>query len=581
MSPTLRLLFYVRRVRKQYLIGIALTLGYALCFQLVPLAVRDVKAQLERGAEMARVTDAVLWLVAVAVGFAALRLSSQIALFDAARQIEYELRNDLFSHLQRLPQSFFASHRTGDLMSRAVNDINSVRLALGMGLRNALQTPVLYVGAFGVMFALDWRLALVVALPYPLFIAIGQVFGRRLHAANLEAQEQLGAVSTAVQENAAGVLVVRSYALEDAERARFERENARLYRRAVRLARTNAALQPIVGLLPATAMMLVLFVGGARVQAGSLSVADVWAFYLYIFMLTFPTFMLGWVFAIAQRGLAALQRLGEVLDTLPSIRDRDDALTLDAVGGRIEIRGLDFRHADDGRRPALRGVELDVAAGQTLGVVGPVGAGKSTLVSVVPRLLAVPDGAIRIGGHELNRIPLRALRSSIAMVPQESFLFSTTVAENIRFGKPDAPLAEVREAARRAHVEAEIDELPQGFDTPVGERGITLSGGQRQRIALARALLLEPSILILDDSLSSVDTATEEAILKELRAARAGRTCFIVAHRLSAVRDADRIAVLEDGELVELGTHDELVRRGGVYARIQRRQQLEAELEAD
>jgi ATP-binding cassette subfamily B protein len=543
--------------------------------------VRDVKARLEAAAPLESVGAAVLWLVGVAALFAVLRLSSQISLFEAARQIEYELRNDLFAHLQRLPQSFFAGHRTGDLMSRAVNDINSVRLALGMGLRNVLQTPVLYLGAFGVMFALDWRLAAAVALPYPLFIAIGQAFGRRLHAANLEAQEQLGAVSTAVQENAAGVLVVRAYAMEDAERERFERENSRLYRRSVRLARTNATLQPIVGLLPATAMILVLFVGGSRVQAGTLSVADLWAFYLYIFMLTFPTFMLGWVFAIAQRGLASLQRLGEVLDTLPSIRDRDDAVAVDRVDGRVEIRGLDFRYADDGRRPALRGISLGVAAGQTLGVVGAVGAGKSTLVSLVPRLLEVPDGAIEVGGHELNRIPLRALRQSIAMVPQESFLFSTTVAENIRFGKPDASDAEVREAARRAHILAEIEELPQGFDTPVGERGITLSGGQRQRIALARALLLDPAILILDDSLSSVDTATEEAILKELRGARAGRTCFIVAHRLSAVRDADRIAVLDDGALVEEGTHDELVRRGGVYARIQRRQQLEAELEAD
>jgi ATP-binding cassette subfamily B protein len=571
----------MRRVRGQYLIGIALTLGYALCFQLVPLAVRDVKARLEVAAPLESVGAAVLWLVGVAALFAVLRLSSQISLFEAARQIEYELRNDLFAHIQRLPQSFFAGHRTGDLMSRAVNDINSVRLALGMGLRNVLQTPVLYLGAFGVMFALDWRLAAVVALPYPLFIAIGQTFGRRLHAANLEAQEQLGAVSTAVQENAAGVLVVRAYAMEDAERERFERENSRLYRRGVRLARTNATLQPIVGLLPATAMILVLFVGGSRVQAGTLSVSDLWAFYLYIFMLTFPTFMLGWVFAIAQRGLASLQRLGEVLDTLPSIRDRDDAVAVDRVDGRVEIRGLDFRYAGDGRRPALRGVSLGVAAGQTLGVVGPVGSGKSTLVSLVPRLLEVPDGAIEVGSFELNRIPLRALRQSIAMVPQESFLFSTTVAENIRFGKPDASDAEVREAARRAHILEEIEELPQGFDTPVGERGITLSGGQRQRIALARALLLDPAILILDDSLSSVDTATEEAILKELRGARAGRTCFIVAHRLSAVRDADRIAVLDEGQLVEEGTHDELVRRGGVYARIQRRQQLEAELEAD
>jgi ATP-binding cassette subfamily B protein len=574
------LLYYMRRVRGRYVFGVLLTLGYAVFFQFVPLSVRDVVSRLSAGHGREEVMEGVLLLLGVAVAFALLRLFSQIALFEAARQIEYELRNDLFAHLQRLPQSFFAVHRTGDLMSRAVNDINSVRLALGMGLRNLIQTPVIYVGAFGAMALLDWRLALCVALPYPLFIAIGRVFGRRLHVANLEAQEQLGALSTAVQENAAGVLVVRAYAMEDEERARFRRENERLYRRGTRLARVNTTLQPVVGLLPGFAMILVLFVGGARVRSGELSVADLWAFYMYIFMLTFPTFMLGWVFAIAQRGLAALGRLGEVLDTVPSIRDRSGDARVERIGGSVEFRGLDFRYGDTARGPALSGISLRIEQGETVGVVGSVGAGKSTLVALVPRLLEVPDGALFVGGVDVNAIPLRALRSGIAMVPQESFLFSTTVAENVRFGKPDASLAEVREAAGRAHVLQEIEELPQGFDTPVGERGITLSGGQRQRIALARALLLDPAILILDDALSSVDTATEEAILKELKSARAGRTCFIVAHRLSAVRDADRIVVLENGAVAEEGTHDELVRRGAVYARIHRQQQLEAELEA-
>jgi ATP-binding cassette subfamily B protein len=296
-------------------------------------------------------------------------------------------------------------------------------------------------------------------------------------------------------------------------------------------------------------------------------------------MLTFPTVLLGFVIAIVQRGLAALERLGEVLDEVPSIRDREDLVPVTHIDGAVELRELEFRYPGAGR-PTLDRVSLAAEAGQTVGIVGPVGSGKSTLVSAIPRLLEIPDGTLFIDGVDVNRLPVRLLRSSIAVVPQDSFLFSTTVADNIRFGKPDASIDEVREAARRAHVLEDVEDFTDGFDTLVGERGITLSGGQRQRVALARALLLDPAILILDDSLSSVDHATEEAILRELSSAKRGRSCFIVAHRISAVRDADLIVVLEDGRTTERGKHDELVRRGGFYARLHRRQQLERQLEA-
>jgi ATP-binding cassette subfamily B protein len=569
-----RLSVYLRRNSVYYTVWAVITLTYVAAFVAFPMMVGwSIEGAMDPDLPRQELQMRFIALLGVAIARGVLRFFSRLLVFTAAREVEYEMRNDLFAHLQRLPQSFYFDWRTGDLMSRCVNDLNAVRLMLGPGLLSIVQTPVLFIGVLIAMFFLDPTLAMLVLLPYPLFIVIARVFGTAMYNRSLAVQVGLADLSNQVQEVVSGISVVKAYSMEEEQASRFKQINEELYRRALRLIRINGAMPTITGMLPAVAMWVVLIVGGGSISRGEMGIAEFFTFAMYIWDLTFPTFIMGWVVALVQRGSAAMQRIDEVLSVEPSIRDHDEVENVDSLRGEIEFKGLNFRYHEDDPEAALQDLSIRVPAGSSLGVVGSVGSGKTTLASVIPRLYEVEDDQLFLDGTDINRLPLNVLRSSIAMVPQDSFLFSTRLADNIAYGlAPDADPERVQEAAEMAQLAKDIHELPQGFETLVGERGVMLSGGQRQRAALARALALRPSILILDDTLSAVDAETESAIQSELGKVFEGRTVVLVASRVSTVRDCDQIAVLDRGRVVELGRHEDLMAEGQLYWRLAREQ---------
>ncbi len=567
-----RLRHYVGRNRRDYALGVTFTLLYVAFFVAVPLMVGWSVKALAEGLPAEEIARRCAILAAVTLGRSGLRFVSRVAIFNAAREIEFQLRNDLFEHLQRLPQSFYFRWRTGDLMSRCVNDLTSVRLMLGPGLLSVVQSPVMFVAAFGAMLWMDPWLAVLVMLPYPLFVLIARAFGRAMHANNLAVQHGIADMSNQLQESISGIAVLKAYAMEDTARRRFDEVSQDLYERQIGMVKVNGAMPAITGLLPMLGMAIVFWVSGGAILGGTMSIDEFFAFSMYIYELTFPTFIMGWVFALVQRGTASMQRIDEVLSTEPTIADAPDARPLPELRGEIAFENLSFTYPGDEREPALRDISLRVPAGTVLGIVGPVGGGKSTLASLVPRLYEIPDGTVFVDGVDVNRIPLRDLRSQIAMVPQDAFLFSMSLADNVAYGLPETDMAHVRDAAERAQLAKDVADLPDAFGTLVGERGVMLSGGQRQRTALARALALDPRILILDDTLSAVDAETEAAIQAGLSQVFAGRTVLVVASRVSTVREADLIVVIDQGRIVERGVHADLVTQGGLYARLAQEQ---------
>jgi len=514
---------------------------------------------------------------------AAFRVFSRVRVFNVGRLVEYDLRTALLDRIHQLGPGFFGRMPTGEVMSRAINDLNQVRLACGFGVMNVAHTAFMYVGGLGLMIAIDWRLTLATTVTFPLLWIIVRRFGRQIFARSRAAQDVLGSLSDRVQQSLAGVRVVRSFGTEAREVADFEVLNREAVAKNMSLVGLRAWMFPVLGLASALGTLVVLWYGGTRVVAGEITLGEFVAFQGYLALLTWPTIALGFVLSVFQRGRASFERISEILDAAPDIPPDPPGLAPPGARarGEIEVAHLSVRYGDT---VALEDVSFSVPAGSRLAIVGRTAAGKSTLATLLARLLPAPAGTIRLDGTDVNDLSLAATRRAVGYSPQEAFLFSTSVERNVAFGldAPDGPAASglLREAASAAQVLEEIEGMTDGWGTVVGERGVQLSGGQKQRIALARAIAADPAILVLDDPLSAVDAQTEKKILDALDAASRGRTLVLVTNRTSAAARCDQVLVLEGGRITERGTHEALVRSGGLYAAFDQKQRLERELES-
>ncbi|HEX2445643.1 MAG TPA: ABC transporter ATP-binding protein [Vicinamibacterales bacterium] len=574
-----RLLPYVRRSGRTIAVGlvcVVITTAISLSGPwILKYAIDDLNLDVTR----AKLGFYAALLLAAAVVGGLFRFLMRRIIIGASRVIEYEIRNDFFAALERQPLAYFQSHRTGDLMSRATNDLNAVRMMVGPAVMYSSSTLLVFIVAILLMLSIDARLTMVALLPLPLVSVSVLVFGRAIHRGFEKIQEQLSEISAIAQEGLSGVRVVRAYRQESHELERFHQANLEYVDRNRRLIKLMGMFYPSMSLFLGLGGLLVLWLGSREVIRGRITLGEFVAFNSYLVMLSWPMIAFGWVTNMLQRGLASWKRMLAVLDAKP-VTDVYGPAKSDPRSNSIEIKHLTFAYGDG--PPVLRDVSLSIAPGQTAALIGPTGSGKTTILNLLPRLHEPPPGTVFIGGIDVREIPLAVLRAAIGFIPQEPFLFSDSIAHNVLFGVDAAgdEAARVEAAARVARLDKDVSSFPKGYDTLVGERGITLSGGQKQRTALARALAIDPPILVLDDALSAVDTYTEEEILSRLKAVMRQRTSIIVSHRVSTVREADQIFVLDAGRIVERGSHDELVRRDGSYAALYRKQLLEDELAA-
>jgi ATP-binding cassette subfamily B protein len=579
MRSLLELKPYILKYKRLIFLGILAILLSEFFYVIIPILIGRAVDDLKAGVTFEKLSLFASLILGSTILSGIASFFTRQTIIVASRKIEYDMRNDFYRHVQGLHYLYFRDKKVGDIMAYATNDIPAVRNFLGPGIMYSIETTIEFVVILAIMFSMNLKLTLITLIPLPLISYLVYKVGKIVHERYEDIQEHFGTITTLAQENIAGIRVIKSYVREDYEIEKFRKVNFEYFIKNIKLAKVQSLTYPLMILITGISIILVIWYGGYQVIKGTMTLGQLTSFLIYLGYLIWPMIAFGWIINLTQRAAASMDRLLEVMRVQPQIRDTEETdFSIKQINGEIEFKDVWFKYPDS-ENYVLKGVSFKVEQGQTVGIVGYTGSGKTTLVNLIPRLFDPDKGEILIDGVNVKKIPLKVLRGSIGYVQQDVFLFSDTVKNNITFGVDGVDEDKIISVAKIAHIYDEVMEFPNKFDTIVGERGITLSGGQKQRVGLARALIKEPKILILDDSFSSVDAYTEEMILKNLKEYRKGRTTIIISHRITAVKDADFIIVLDDGEIVESGAHDELIELGGIYAELYQKQILEEELE--